>query len=220
MEHRKQEQLKHEILRSQLNPHFIDNCLNSVNNLVSMNDELKVNQYLSDFSRLMRLFLNNSNQEFIPFKDELESIQKYLLLEHTNNSDKFEFEIMTDESIDMEDTEVMPSMIQPYIENAIKHAFPPRINRKGKIKIEFIQQQNYSLSCMITDDGIGRKESQNHKQELQKQRKSKGESLVRDRLELYNTFHKTNYTIVSEELYSDRTEIGTKIKIEIPVKKN
>lgn len=219
IEHRKQEQLKHEILRNQLNPHFIDNCLNSVNNLVSINDELKVNQYLSDFSRLMRLILNNSNMEYIPFKDEIESVQKYLLLEHTNNSDKFEFEIVLDEAIDIEDTEIMPSMTQPYIENAIKHAFPPRINKKGMIKVDFTKQDNYSICCIITDDGIGHKESQHHKQDLQKQKKSKGESLVKERLELYNSLHKTNFKIESGDLFKDRIETGTKVKIEIPIKK-
>jgi two-component sensor histidine kinase len=211
-------QLRLDLLQQQLNPHFIDNCLNSVNYLVSTNDEIKVNQYLSDFSRLMRLTLNNSHVEYIPLSDELELIQKYLQLEYTNNSDKFEYKIIVDDLINTDEIEVPPSLVQPFIENAIKHAFPNYIDRMGKITIEFKSGNNGAVNCTISDNGIGIEQSKKDKTVTQKQKKSKGESIVKERLALYNTVNKTDYKIEIIDLHTNTLETGTTVIIEIPKK--
>ncbi|MEI8201667.1 MAG: histidine kinase [Bacteroidota bacterium] len=211
-------QLRLNLLQQQFNPHFIDNCLNSVNNLVSMNDELKTNQYLSDFSSLMRLSLNNSNQEYISFEDEIEGVRKYLQLEFTNNSDRFTYHIDIDDALNQDELEVTPSMAQPFIENAIKHAFPNFLTKKGFISIKYTPTSFDSIKCTITDNGIGKNQSIRNKTDLQKQRISKGEIIVKEKLALYNSMRKTNYTIEIIDLADNSTETGTKVIIFIPMK--
>ncbi len=211
-------QLRLNLLQQQLNPHFIDNCLNSVNNLVALNDELKTNQYLTDFSRLMRLSLNNSNQEYVSFREEVEAVEKYLQLEFTNNSDRFTYQIQIDEAINQDELEVTPSMAQPFIENAIKHAFPNFLTKKGFISIVYSSTSEGAIKCTITDNGIGKNLSIQGKTELQKLRKSKGEMIIKEKLALYNTMYKTNFTIEIKDLFEETNETGTKVIIFVPIK--
>ncbi len=211
-------QLKLELLQRQLNPHFIDNCLNSVNNLVATNDEVKINNYLSDLSRLMRLSLNNSNMEYIPLKDEVETIQKYLKLEHTNNSDRFDYSIIVYDDLNLSENEIIPSLIQPFVENCIKHAFPNNYNKKGLIKIEFKHGGSKKIICTISDNGIGKNNSIRNKTDFQKQRKSKGEFLVLERLSLFNAVNKADFKIEINDICIPSGVTGTIVKIEIPIK--
>ena len=108
-------------LRSQMNPHFIFNSLNSVNGFISNNDEIKANRYISDFSKLMRTVLNNSNSPTVSLAEELKSLGIYLALEHSRFDDKFDYQLDVDSELNTEEIEVPPMLIQPYIENAVWH---------------------------------------------------------------------------------------------------
>src|SRR5690606_21497967 len=103
-------------LRSQMNPHFIFNALNSVNNYISKNDERSANKYLSDFSRLMRTVMENSQHEFISLSTELNILQLYLSLEHSRFREKFDYELIVEDDVRPDQIEIPPMLIQPFIE--------------------------------------------------------------------------------------------------------
>ena len=108
-------------LRSQMNPHFIFNALNSVNSFIATNDERTANKYLSDFSQLMRSVLENSEEDFIPLEKEIELLELYTKLEHFRFQDKFDYKISVDENVNVEEFQIPPMLLQPYIENAVWH---------------------------------------------------------------------------------------------------
>ncbi|GAL62465.1 tetratricopeptide repeat-containing sensor histidine kinase [Algibacter lectus] len=108
-------------LRSQMNPHFIFNALNSVNSFIASNDERTANKYLTDFSLLMRAVLENSEQDFIPLEKEIKLLELYTKLEHFRFKDKFDYTIKVDKNINVNDFVIPPMLLQPYIENAVWH---------------------------------------------------------------------------------------------------
>lgn len=218
-EQRKAIQLKLDSLRNQLNPHFLFNSLNSINFFISNNDKLSANQYISGFSRLMRAILTNSGSEFIPLEKEIEALEDYCRLEHLRFGDKFDYQITVDPSINFTDTEITPTMVQPFIENAIWHGVRWLEGRKGFIEISFHAAQADFIVCRISDNGIGRKLSAARKSEEQRRRRSKGIAIIRERLEMINAIRKVNCQIRMEDLHPGKEETGTLIIIEIPVKK-
>src|SRR4030095_4317473 len=108
-------------LRAQMNPHFIFNSLNSINMFILENNKLQASEYLSKFSKLMRLILQNSQQAFIPLEKELEALQLYLELESLRFDQKFEYKVTIADNLDTTMVKVQPLIIQPYAENAIWH---------------------------------------------------------------------------------------------------
>ena len=160
-------------LRSQMNPHFIFNALNSVNSFIAKNDERSANRYLSDFSMLMRAVLENSEEDFIPLSKELELLELYVKLEHSRFSEKFDYHIQVDEQLNREAFLIPPMLLQPFVENAIWHGLRYKEN-KGSLEITFNQMDADHLQISITDDGIGRKQSAELKTRHQKNQNSKG----------------------------------------------
>jgi len=118
-------------LRSQMNPHFIFNALNSVNNYISQNDEREANRYLTEFSTLMRSVLDNSEQDFIPLSKEIELLELYLKLEHSRFKDKFDYELIIDDKLQISEFQIPPMLLQPYVENAVWHGLRYK-KEKGK----------------------------------------------------------------------------------------
>ena len=121
-------------MRSQMNPHFIFNALNSVNSFISVNDERNANRYLSEFSVLMRSVLENSDEDFIPLTKEIELLELYVKLEHNRFKDKFDYTISVDENITLDQFSIPPMLLQPYIENAIWHGLRYK-EEKGNLQI-------------------------------------------------------------------------------------
>lgn len=218
VERKKQEHLKLESLRGQMNPHFIFNSLNSINYFISRNDRLNANQFISDFSRLIRAIMNNSSQEYISLDSEIEAIREYLSLEHLRFSDKFDYEIKVDDAIDTGSTEVTPSMVQPFIENAIWHGMRYLDHRKGFLSVRFVLE-NGSLVSYVEDDGIGRKLSAQRKSDEQRRRRSRGIALVEERLKIINALLGEQYALLIRDLYGDQKESGTAVRLEIPFKR-
>jgi tetratricopeptide (TPR) repeat protein len=201
-------------LRGQMNPHFIFNALNSVNQFISQNDERSANKYLSEFSKLMRLVLENSQEDFIPLQKEEEIISLYVKLEHYRFRDKFDYTITIDEELNKETIQLPPMLIQPYIENAVWHGLRYKED-KGKLALSF-ERHNGSMQVIIADDGIGRKKSAQLKTDNQKKHNSTGLKNIEERLQILNTVYKTNYTVTIEDLATDS---GTRVIISIPVSK-
>lgn len=144
-------------LRREMNPHFIFNSLNSVNQFIATNNELEANQYLTKFSKLMRGVMENSSEDFIPFQQELDLLQNYLALEKTRFADKFDYEIIVDENLNQQNLQLPGMMVQPFLENAIWHGLRYK-TEKGFLKLSF-KKENQHLKITIEDNGIGIEES-------------------------------------------------------------
>ena len=140
-------------LRSQMNPHFIFNALNSVNSFIASNDERTANKYLSDFSFLMRAVLENSDQDFIPLEKEIELLELYTQLEHFRFKDKFDYSIKVSEDVNIKEFLIPPMLLQPYIENAVWHGLRYK-ETKGKLDISIDQTGKDEIQITIADDGI------------------------------------------------------------------
>nr|WP_103103964.1 tetratricopeptide repeat protein [Arenibacter sp. NBRC 103722] len=195
-------------LRSQMNPHFIFNALNSVNNFIAKSDERSANRYLSDFSTLMRAVLENSDEDFIPLSKELELLELYTKLEHSRFSDKFDYRITVDEDIDIDAFQIPPMLLQPYIENAIWHGLRYRED-KGFLQIGIKQKDKLALEISITDNGIGRKNSAALKTQNQKKQKSKGMGNIKKRIEILNDMYRDRVDVFISDLETNGT--GTKV---------
>lgn len=148
-------ELEMQALRAQMNPHFIFNSLNSINCFILQNEKRQASVYLTKFSRLIRLILQNSQCNNIPLERELEALTLYLEMESLRFEGHFAYSISIDKDIDLSLLHVPPLLIQPYVENAIWHGLMHK-QEKGHLTINICQQEKY-LVCKITDDGIGRK---------------------------------------------------------------
>ena len=211
----KQQQLANNLLalkslRSQMNPHFIFNALNSVNNYIATNDERSANRFLSEFSVLMRTVLENSEEDFIPLSKELELLKLYVKLEHSRFSDKFDYEIEVDEGIAVDSFEIPPMLLQPYIENAIWHGLRYK-EKKGFLKIKISPVNAEMLKIEVSDNGIGRKKSAELKTKNQKQQRSKGMGNIKKRVAILNSMYQNKVDVTISDLYEDET--GTKVKL-------
>ena len=174
-------------LRREMNPHFIFNSLNSVNQFIAQNKELEANKYLTSYSNLMRNMMESSNKDFITLSNEVEQIKKYLALEHLRFQDKFDYEISVDEKIES-DTILVPNMlIQPHLENAIWHGLRYR-ETIGSLKISFVEE-NQMIKVSIEDDGIGIEKSKELKTENQKVHQSRGLKNGEERIQLLNDLY-------------------------------
>ncbi|MBL7813317.1 MAG: histidine kinase [Bacteroidetes bacterium] len=201
-------------LRAQMNPHFIFNSLNSVNNFIAKNDERSANKYLSDFSKLMRTVLKNSDENFIPLHTEIETLKIYLNLEHFRFGDKFDFTLEVSPEIDQEHIAIPPMLIQPYIENAIWHGLRYR-EEKGHLEVNFYTE-NEKLICKVKDNGIGRKKSAALKTDHQKTYQSTGIRNTKERIDILNKLHSTQLQIQITDLEEPGGACGTEVLITLP----
>ena len=195
-------------LRTQMNPHFIFNALNSVNNYIAINDERNANRYLSEFSTLMRTVLENSDEDFIPLSKELELLELYVRLEHMRFQDKFDYEINVDEKLNVSDFQIPPMLLQPYIENAIWHGLRYR-DEKGQLRISISAKTDEMLEIIIEDDGIGRKRSMELKTKNQLRQKSKGMGNIKKRIAILNDMYKDKVDVSIDDVTTDGQ--GTKV---------
>ncbi len=195
-------------LRSQMNPHFIFNALNSVNSFIAKNDERSANRYLSDFSTLMRSVLDNSEKDFLPLSKEIELLELYIKLEHSRFKDKFDYKINMDENIEISAYKIPPMLLQPYVENAVWHGLRYK-KGKGILNIAIRQKDEQHIEVEISDNGIGRKKSKELKTVHQKNQQSKGMENIKKRVAILNDMYSDKVTVKIEDLYDDAT--GTKV---------
>ncbi|WP_379884200.1 histidine kinase [Mariniflexile soesokkakense] len=198
-------------LRSQMNPHFIFNALNSVNSFIASNDERTANKYLTDFSLLMRAVLENSEEDFIPLEKEIELLELYTKLEHFRFQDKFDYKITIDENININDFVIPPMLLQPYIENAVWHGLRYK-KVKGKLDIAISQINLDEIKIIIADDGIGRQKSKALKTENQKKQNSKGMGNIKKRVAILNAMYKDKVDVFIDD-FQDEEDTGTKVVV-------
>jgi tetratricopeptide (TPR) repeat protein len=201
-------------LRTQMNPHFIFNSLNSINSFIARNDERSANKYLSEFSRLMRAVLENSKHEFVSMSSELDILKLYLDLEHLRFSDKFEYTFEFDPELMSEEIMIPPMLVQPYIENSIWHGLRYK-DDKGHLKVSFRKKNDYIL-CVVEDDGIGRKKSAELKtRNQQEKRQSTALKNIDERLRIINEVHHLDLKVRIVDI-DENGRTGTRVEVMIP----
>ncbi|HEX6227033.1 MAG TPA: tetratricopeptide repeat protein [Chryseolinea sp.] len=203
-------------LRAQMNPHFIFNCLNSINRFILKNEPDAASDYLTKFSKLIRLILQNSQAKSVCLENELEALCLYLDMEISRFEDQFNYEIILDPALEIEHLEVPPLIIQPYVENAIWHGLMNK-GEKGHLLIDLRRESN-TLCCMITDDGVGREKAAALKSKSANKNKSMGMQITAHRLELINALNDKATTVEVTDLVDSAGEAcGTSVLLKIPV---
>jgi ligand-binding sensor domain-containing protein len=202
-------------LRSQMNPHFIFNSLNSIQRFITTNNTNESIRYLTKFGRLMRSILDNSMSPAIPIGDELSALKLYLELETLRANQKFDYHIFLDPKLDPLSDRIPPLLLQPYVENAIWHGIMAKEGR-GNIRIS-LNSEGSTILCAIEDDGIGRAKARELKGANPTGRRSHGMNITAERLALLNRDRSRAITVQVIDLHdSHGNPIGTRVELLIP----
>jgi ligand-binding sensor domain-containing protein/two-component sensor histidine kinase len=203
-------------LRTQMNPHFIFNSLNSIREMILNNENKEASHYLSKFAHLMRLTLDQSSQSFVSLRGTLDYLHRYIEMEKIRNG-HFTYTIDVDEMLDTDETVLPPMLIQPFIENAIWHGTAEN-HRNININIEFKKQFN-QLICTIEDNGIGIQQSLQNKNVEGDGHHSVGIANIKNRIQLLNEEYnlQSNMTIQDKSIIQGNGESGTLITLRLPL---
>jgi putative methionine-R-sulfoxide reductase with GAF domain len=216
LRHRVQE-AEMQVLRAQMNPHFIFNCLNSINRYIVKSDQATASLYLTRFAKLIRLILDNSNNKHIVLSQELEALRLYIEMESLRFSQKFTWEVILGPEVNADSIEVPPMIVQPFVENAIWHGLLHKTS-PGRLSIQCRMPKNGLLECVIEDNGVGREQARLLKSKSATTRKSLGMRLTEDRLTLLNQHAKLNAGVQIEDLKDDGgAPAGTRVTLHIAV---
>ncbi|MGZ3871464.1 MAG: sensor histidine kinase, partial [Mucilaginibacter sp.] len=204
-------------LKSQMNPHFIFNCLNSIKFYVEKNDTEAASLYISKFSKLIRNILDSARSEKVTLGAEIELIGLYLEMEQMRLKEKLQYKFDIAKNLEIDFIEIPPLLIQPYVENAIWHGLMPK-ERGGTIIIKVSADENH-LFISITDDGIGREKAAELKRKDKFKHTSHGSTLNSDRITMFNTKYKTNTEVMISDLkdefnYARGTMVTIKLLIQ------
>ena len=212
-------ELEMQALRAQMNPHFIFNCLNSINRFIFKNETREASDYLTRFSRLIRMVLLHSQKKLVPLEDELEMLKLYLDMERLRFKNAFDYHLTTTNAIENSSVFIPPLLLQPFCENAIWHGLMHK-EGPGHLNIE-LNEDNGILNCIITDDGVGREKAEEFKSKSAEKEKSMGLKITKERLSLLNqgstggTFYKI------EDVRNEQGEIaGTRVQLKIKYKES
>ncbi|PSR51913.1 hypothetical protein AHMF7605_28810 [Adhaeribacter arboris] len=203
-------------LRAQMNPHFLFNSLNSINNFIVKNKAEDAANYLTKFSRLIRLILTNSKLALVSLANELEAIRLYIQLENIRFNGRFSYSLEIQEGVDIEYFEIPPLLIQPYVENAIWHGLLHK-EGKGHLKIK-VYVQNAYLYVEVEDNGVGRKLAVELKSKSATKDKSMGMQITSERVEMLNKLKQQQATVeIIDQEDSNGNPLGTKVILKIPL---
>jgi ligand-binding sensor domain-containing protein/two-component sensor histidine kinase len=204
-------------LRAQMNPHFIFNSLNSIQKYILQNDQFAASQYLTKFSRLIRLILDHSNQSEILLSSELDLLRLYIEMECLRFEDKFNYTLHVQPGMNAETVSIPSMLIQPYVENAIWHGLLHKVT-KGNLQVNFSKKEEGVLQVIIEDDGIGRAKAAELKSKQVLRKKSYGMQITADRIMLINRTQNIKTTCEIQDLTdADGAAAGTKIILLIPL---
>ena len=204
-------------LKAQMNPHFIFNALNSIQEIFFLGDKRLANKHLARFSQLMRNILRASGKKTITLQEEVSMLQEYLELEALRFGEQFEHAITVDDEVDTYTLDVPPMVVQPFVENAVKHGLLHKEgHRKLEIKIGF-NEQLQSINVVVADNGIGRKAST----EINRHRtghESFSTSAIEKRFEILNSGNGNSHSFTYHDILSPTGEpLGTEVSIVLPV---
>ncbi|HEY8969016.1 MAG TPA: histidine kinase, partial [Puia sp.] len=214
---RRMTELEHTALQAQMNPHFIFNCLNSIQQYIFDQDILAANKYITGFARLIRATLHNSTKDLIPLEDELEYLSTYLSLEKLRFKEKMSYTIEVAPDLPVDGGYWVPPMIiQPYVENCMRHGLRHRKMAGGYIRIS-LREENGKLTVIVEDNGIGREKAASYKTREHIEYQSKGMSLTADRIRLINSSHEENIEVEIIDLKDAQgIATGTRVVLKFP----
>jgi tetratricopeptide (TPR) repeat protein len=206
--------LEMQALRAQMNPHFIFNCLSSINCFILENETEKASDYLTRFSRLIRMVLTNSEKPLITLEEELKMLKLYLDMERLRFENSFDYNITYTNDVEAESVLVPPLLLQPFCENAIWHGL---MNKEGQGHLNIaIMKENEYLNCVITDDGIGRSKAGELNTGSAKKEKSMGLKITTERLSLFNQDKEVHTFYEMDDVVDENGVVaGTKVSIKI-----
>jgi len=204
-------------LRAQMNPHFIFNCLNSIKLYTLENDSATASEYLTKFSQLIRLVLENSRSEKVTLEKEIETLKLYIEMEAMRFKNKVRYCIKIDKNIDAAYIEIPPLLIQPYVENAIWHGLMHK-KEGGLVNIHIAIEDEHLLHVEISDNGVGRAMAQEYKSKSVTKQKSFGLKMTSERIDVINQLYQTNTSVkIIDEKDALNNACGTKVIIKIPI---
>ncbi|MDA3881522.1 MAG: tetratricopeptide repeat protein [Prolixibacteraceae bacterium] len=208
-------ELRSSLFRSMMNPHFIFNALGSIQSFLYNNEPQKAAVYLGNFSKLTRLVLKNSNKSLITLEEELETLQHYLEIEQMRQRECFTYEINVNDDVELDFIYVLPTMLQPFVENSIQHGFKKTDCKKGlKITVTVTQSNNY-LHIKLNDNGVG---INSEKSTNDEQQKSMGLIIFKERIRLFEKKYKKTVNFVINDLSEvNENETGTLVSIDFPL---
>ncbi|KAF0128377.1 MAG: signal transduction histidine kinase LytS [Bacteroidetes bacterium] len=209
----KQLETEYRLLRSQMNPHFLFNALNSIQAFISENNTMQAELYLSKFARLMRYYLESSSKSAITLLEEVDGLRLNIELERLRMNNAFDFSVDVDANINLEEIEIAPMLAQPFVENAIKHGLRTK-KEHGFLELSYFLENNY-IRCRIQDNGIGRLASGLRK--TNETHESKGIELTRRRLMyLHGKSYKDEMLQVMDLFHENGEPAGTQIEFIFP----
>ena len=212
----KSSELEMQALRAQMNPHFIFNSLNSINRFILQNNKEQASVYLTKFSKLIRLILQNSQVALITLESELESMELYLALEALRFDNRFDYNITVPKDMEISALKVPPLIIQPYAENAIWHGLMSK-EGKGQLDIEILQETDH-LCFKISDDGIGRTQAAARSNKSATRQKPMGMRITADRIAMMQLPGSKEPAVIINDLKGpDGRDAGTQVIIKLPV---
>lgn len=199
-------------LRSQMNPHFIFNSLNSIKNYVVNKGPDEAAEYLAKFSQLIRTILENSKSDLLTLDQELQALRLYIEIESMRFQQSFTWDITVDPEIDTTGTRIPPMLIQPYVENAIWHGLQHR-KEKGHLGIRF-EAADKGILCIVKDDGIGRAQAAEMKRHSSRHKESLGTRITNDRMNVINVIYGSNIHVTTRDLVlPDGSAAGTEVTL-------
>jgi len=209
--------LEMQALRAQMNPHFIFNCLSSINRFILKNESESASDYLTKFSRLMRMVLHRSKEPVIILEDELEMLQLYLDLERLRFKNTFDYTISFRNDVDVSSIYIPPLLLQPFAENAIWHGL---LHKEGERHLTIdLSEENNILLCTIVDNGIGREAAAVVKSKSAEKQKSMGLQITRERLALINRGLEQKTGLEIEDLFDkEGNATGTRVILRIRIR--
>ncbi|REG92846.1 tetratricopeptide repeat-containing sensor histidine kinase [Algoriphagus antarcticus] len=210
-------ELEMKALQAQINPHFIFNCLNSINQLILDGDKKNASRYLTKFSRLIRMILENAESSEVSLKNELQLLESYIQLESLRFGGKIKYQLNLMNDIDLDNTYLPCMLLQPFIENAIWHGLMNRqSNAEGLISIS-LKQKVDQLICQIEDNGVGRQKAFELKKSSVWKSKSLGLQLTEERLRLMSKEFKKQLIKISDLKDKAGEALGTRVTVIIPI---
>ena len=209
-------EMEMQALRAQMNPHFIFNSLNSINRFILQNNRAQASEYLTKFSKLVRMILQNSQASLISLEAELEALGLYLEMEALRFNYHFDYKITTSKDLDIEVLQVPPLILQPYVENAIWHGLMHK-EEKGHLNIEVVEKED-QLYFSVSDNGIGRAKAKELASKTATKHKSMGLRITASRIAILqkNGSQESPVTIY-DRVNEDDTAAGTEVIIKMPL---
>ena len=208
-------ELKLKSLQAQMNPHFIFNSLNAIQGFINGKNEKAANDYLVRFAQLIRLYLTSSESKFITLKQEMKVVEVYIELEYLRFSDKFQYKVDIASSINMDGYTIPAMLIQPHVENAIRHGLIPSGNNHNNLLEVSVLSIKGGVQCIVKDNGIGRQRSHQIKGAAAKEHLSLGSKITRERLDAIKELNLSNITQRVSDIIVDGNVCGTIVEITI-----